>query len=117
MDLVVEVGGAGTFGKSLQAVRIGGVVAQIGVLTGVEQPVLLTPILHKMIQVKGVYVGSREDFLAMNRALETNKIRPVIDAIVPFAEAPKAFQTLEESIPLRQTRGPDMTFRVIPLFD
>ena len=97
VDLVVEVGGAGTFGKSLQAVRIGGVVAQIGVLTGVEQPVLLTPILHKMIQVKGVYVGSREDFLAMNRALETNKIRPVIDAIVPFAEAPKAFQTLEKA--------------------
>ena len=97
VDLVVEVGGAGTFAKSLQALRIGGTVAQIGILGGIEQSIQVTPILHKMIQVKGVYVGSRQNFLEMNRAIHTLGLKPVIDTVLPFGEAPKAFQTMEKA--------------------
>lgn len=97
VDLVVEVGGAGTLGKSLQAVKIGGTVAQIGVLTGVEQPLAIGPILHKQIQLKGIYVGSREHFLAMNKAMTQLKLKPVVDQVFAFAETRKAFKTMEEA--------------------
>jgi NADPH:quinone reductase-like Zn-dependent oxidoreductase len=97
VDLVVEVGGAGTLAKSLQAVRIGGTVAQIGVLTGVEQPLAIGPILHKQIQLKGIYVGSRGHFLEMNRAITQLALKPVVDTVFPFADARKAFKTMEEA--------------------
>src|SRR5262245_59043832 len=67
VDHVVEVGGAGTLGKSLRAVRLGGRISLIGVLTGGGE-VNPLPILMKNVRVQGIYVGSREMFEAMNRA-------------------------------------------------
>ncbi len=55
VDLTVEVGGAGTFQQSMAATRTGGIVTQIGVLSGREQPLTITPILHKMLQIRGIY--------------------------------------------------------------
>ena len=97
MDLTVEVGGAGTFQQSLAATRTGGVVAQIGVLAGREQPLTITPILHKMLQIRGIYVGSRQHFVEMNRAIEQTAIRPVIDRVFSFGEAQEAFKTMESA--------------------
>jgi NADPH:quinone reductase-like Zn-dependent oxidoreductase len=97
-DLVVEVGGAGTFQQSLKAVRVEGTVAQIGALSGAKQEIELTPILHKRIRVMGIYVGSKDDFAAMNRALEQNPgVKPLIDQVFPFAEAPRAFAAMESA--------------------
>ena len=96
VDLVVEVGGAGTFGKSLQAVRIGGTVAQIGVLSGIEQSIQITPLLHKQIHVRGIYVGSQAHFLDMKRAISTIGLKPVIDSVTPFANAPAAFEKMSK---------------------
>jgi NADPH:quinone reductase-like Zn-dependent oxidoreductase len=97
VDLTVEVGGAGTFQQSLAATRTGGVVAQIGVLSGREQPLTITPILHKMLQIRGIYVGSRQHFVEMNRAIEQTALRPVIDRVFPFGEAQQAFKTMESA--------------------
>src|SRR5262245_41102544 len=63
----VELGGAGTRGNSLRAVRLGGRISVIGVLTGGGE-VNPLPILMKNVRVQGIYVGSREMFEAMNRA-------------------------------------------------
>ena len=95
MDLVVEVGGAGTFQQSLRAARVAGVIAQIGVLAGVEQSLQITPILHRMLHVQGIYVGSRAHFLSMNRALTQTRLKPVVDRVYPFKEAPDAFRSME----------------------
>ena len=84
-DLIVEVGGAGTFSQSLQAVRIGGTVAQIGVLSQSDQPLPIAPLLHRQVRLHGVYVGSRAHFEAMNRAIAANHLRPVVDKIFAFA--------------------------------
>ena len=94
-DLVVEVGGAGTFSQSLKAVRIGGTIAQIGVLAKSEQPLQIAPILHKQVKIQGIYVGSRADFNAMNRAITQNRMRPVMDRIFNFSDAREAFQAME----------------------
>src|SRR5207248_2389265 len=57
VDHVVEVGGAGTLGKSLKAVRTGGQISLIGVLTGGAGQVNPLPILMKNVRVQGIYVG------------------------------------------------------------
>ena len=68
-DLVVEVGGAGTLGQSLRAVRMGGTIALIGVLAGNALELPLPLIFMQRVRVQGILVGSREGFEAMNRAI------------------------------------------------
>jgi NADPH:quinone reductase-like Zn-dependent oxidoreductase len=81
----------------MAATRIGGVIAQIGVLGGREQNLAITPILHKLLQILGIYVGSRQHFLEMNRAIEQTGLRPVIDRVFSFGEAREAFTTMENA--------------------
>lgn len=96
VDHVVEVGGVGTLEKSLQAVRIGGTVSLIGVLTGsgTMDPMA---ILRKSIRMQGIYVGSRAMFEAMNRALSLHTLRPVIDRTFAFEEARQALSYMESA--------------------
>jgi D-arabinose 1-dehydrogenase-like Zn-dependent alcohol dehydrogenase len=49
----------------------------VGVLTGNAEPVPISSILHKVARVQGIYVGSRADFLEMNRAIALTEMRPV----------------------------------------
>ena len=77
VDLVVEVGGMGTMPRSLRAIRVGGMVAQIGVLTQEGDALPLATILHKMARIQGIYVGSRKDFVEMNKAISLAQLRPV----------------------------------------
>lgn len=79
VDLVVEVGGVGTLTRSLKAARMGGTVAQIGILTG-PAPTEALPIpllLHKQLHLRGIYVGSWQDFVEMNKAISLAGLRPV----------------------------------------
>ncbi|MEM7268005.1 MAG: NAD(P)-dependent alcohol dehydrogenase [Pseudomonadota bacterium] len=94
VDRVVEVGGPGTFDKSVNAVRVGGIIGLIGILTGVAGQASPTAIMRKSVTVRGIYVGSRAMFADMNRAIEAHAIKPVIDMSVPFAEAPKAYHAM-----------------------
>ncbi|MBZ4422300.1 NAD(P)-dependent alcohol dehydrogenase [Myxococcus sp. RHSTA-1-4] len=95
VDHVVEVGGAGTFEKSLRAVRMGGTVSVIGVLSGGAGTVPLTPVLMQNLRVQGIFVGHRQGFEALNRALTLHGVRPVVDRVFPFAEARAAFEYLK----------------------
>lgn len=94
-DLVIEVGGAGTLQQSLQAVRMGGTVAQIGVLTGIKENLQITPLLHKLIKLQGIYVGSRQDFLEMNQAISLAGLKPVIDKSFCFNDMRDALTAME----------------------
>jgi NADPH:quinone reductase-like Zn-dependent oxidoreductase len=93
-DHVVEVGGAGTFNKSLKAVRIGGRIYLIGVLAG-PGTVNIMPILMKNVRVQGIHVGSREMFEAMNRAIALHQLRPVVDRVFGFGEIREALKHME----------------------
>ena len=77
VDLVVEVGGMGTLPRSLRAIRVGGTVAQVGVLAKEDEALPLGTILHKMARMQGIYVGSRKDFVEMNKAISLAELRPV----------------------------------------
>ena len=95
-DLIVEVGGAGTFSQSLQAVRYGGMVTQIGVLSQSEQPLPIPLILHRQVRIQGIYVGSKSHFEAMNRAIVATRMRPVVDQIYAFDRVQEALKSMEK---------------------
>ena len=95
VDHVVEVGGAGTLQRSVEAVRIGGRVSLIGVLTGGE--INPTPIMRKSIVLQGIYVGSRAMFDTMNAALSANGLHPVISSEFDFDSAREAYHHMESA--------------------
>ena len=94
VDLVVEVGGTGTLERSMKAVRLGGHIALIGVLTG-KGTINPMPLIMKAITLRGIYVGHRNSFTELNRFLSRYEIHPVIDTTFPFADAPEAFKYME----------------------
>ena len=96
VDHIVEVGGAGTLEKSLKAVKTGGHIAVIGILSGAGA-INPMPILMKAVKMQGIYVGSVEMFEAMNRAIVQNNIKPQIDKIFGFDEAQLAFKYMESA--------------------
>ena len=93
-DHVVEVGGAGTLQQSLEAVCYGGRVSLIGVLSGFEGMVNPWPIVARSVAVQGIYVGSREMFEAMNVFMSAKQVKPVVDKVFEFADAPAAFEQM-----------------------
>jgi NADPH:quinone reductase-like Zn-dependent oxidoreductase len=92
VDHVVEVGGAGTLSRSVEATRHGGQVHLIGVLTGGE--INPTPILRRTVTLRGIYVGSRQMFEALNRTVALHHIKPVIDRVFPFDKVTDAYRHL-----------------------
>ena len=97
VDQVIEIGGAGTFNRSLRAARMGGYIALIGNRADAAgaDPVNLTTALMKGLRIQGIFVGSREMFEAMNRAIELHQIRPVVDRAFGFDEAREALRYFE----------------------
>lgn len=92
VDLVVEVGGVGTLNESIRATRIGGSIAFIGVLGGRPGAESRLPLMVMQQQrLQGVTVGSVEDLQAMADAIAVNRMKPVVDRTLAFAEAKTAF--------------------------
>src|SRR5207253_8397301 len=94
VDIVIEVGGAGTLERSAKAVRTGGFIALIGVLAGLGS---FNPmnVLMKAITLQGIFVGSKAMFEEMNRFIAAKGIKPVVDRVFPLAQAIDALKHLE----------------------
>ncbi len=92
VDHVIEVGGAGTLAQSLKAVRPGGQIAVIGVLSGTSTELDVIPVLMRCVRLQGIFVGHRASFEAMNRALVASQIRPVVDRVFELDEARAALE-------------------------
>jgi NADPH:quinone reductase-like Zn-dependent oxidoreductase len=93
-DHVIETGGAGTFNLSAKAVALHGQINVIGVLTGLENKLDLTPILVKIARVQGIYVGSRAMLERLVTEVAARRIEPVIDQAFPFERATDAYRAL-----------------------
>ena len=101
VDLVVEVGGIATMPTSIKAIRIGGTIAQIGILSGPADlaaniPFPIPSILHKQARIQGIYVGSRKDFEEMNKAIVLTQLRPIGENF-HWSQAREALTRMEES--------------------
>ncbi|RYZ36532.1 MAG: NAD(P)-dependent alcohol dehydrogenase [Myxococcaceae bacterium] len=95
VDHVLEVGGAATLPLSVKATREGGHIALIGLLTGAPGKPDNAVTGHKQLRVVSTYVGSREMFEDMLRAMAPQKTKPVIDRVFPFEQAREALRYME----------------------
>ncbi|BEU98789.1 NAD(P)-dependent alcohol dehydrogenase (plasmid) [Acidovorax sp. DW039] len=95
VDHVIEVGGPGTLTQSIKAVRVGGHIALIGVLTGREGALPTAVLMAKQARLQGLIVGSRRDQQDYVAALEQTGIRPVIDRSFPLEQLAEAFRFQE----------------------
>jgi NADPH:quinone reductase-like Zn-dependent oxidoreductase len=95
VDRVVEVGGAGTFGASLEAVARGGEIVLIGFLTGTAAPVDFLRLKGSEATVRSISVGDRTNLETLVRAVDTAKLKPIVDRMFDFEEAPAAFSYLD----------------------
>lgn len=94
-DHILEVGGAGTMQQSLRAVRHGGEISVIGVLSGTTQDLNIIPILMHNVRVQGVFVGNREMLENMMHAMQVHALRPQVDRVFAFDEARAALEYLK----------------------
>ena len=95
VDHVVEVGGGGTLGRSIQAIGIGGKISLIGVLTGLSSDASPYGLMGKSASLHGVFVGSRSMFEKLNAAIAYNKLEPIIDRVFEFDQAADGYRHLE----------------------
>jgi NADPH:quinone reductase-like Zn-dependent oxidoreductase len=95
VDHVLEVGGKDTLPRALKALALGGQVALIGGLTGFNGQIDVGAVSGVQGTVRGIYVGSRADFEAMNAFITKHSLKPVIDKTFGFEQAPDAFKYLD----------------------
>ena len=91
---VIEVGGASSLEESLAAVRPGGTVSLIGVLSGKQAALNLLPLVMRNVRLQGVFVGHKHSFESLLTAFAATEVHPAIDSVYPLAELPRAFERL-----------------------
>jgi len=92
VDCVVETGGIATMAKSFVCVGWSGKVTLIGVLAGREGHADPHDLMFKSASLHGIGVGSRASLESLIRAIDVNRIKPVIDKVFPFSDAIDAFR-------------------------
>lgn len=95
VDMIVEVGGAGTLNQSLDAAKVGGRILVIGVLSGFSQQIAMPTLFGKNLRMIGLSVGSREMFEQMVAAIDKAGMKPVIDRTFSFDEVPQALALIK----------------------
>ncbi|TGQ71472.1 MAG: NAD(P)-dependent alcohol dehydrogenase [Mesorhizobium sp.] len=93
---ILEMVGGDNARRSLQALAADGRLSVIGLLGSMELNFPIVPFLRNRITVQGISVGHRRAFERMNQAIETLKIKPVVDKVFGFDEVPQAFEHLEK---------------------
>lgn len=94
VEHVIEIGGASTLSESLGAVRPGGTISLIGVLSGKQAALNLLPLVMRNVRLQGVFVGHKRSFEALLMAFAAAEVRPTIDSVYPLAELGAAFERL-----------------------
>jgi NADPH:quinone reductase-like Zn-dependent oxidoreductase len=94
-DHIVELGGEKTLPQSLRAIRPGGTISMIGVLSGSALSAPLGLVVTRQVRLQGITVGHRDGFEAMMRAIEQHRVRPVIDRVFAFEQLKEALAYLK----------------------
>jgi NADPH:quinone reductase-like Zn-dependent oxidoreductase len=96
-DVVVEIGGAQSLPQSLRAVRAGGTICLIGVVSGQSMELPLGPIFTRRVRLQGIRVGTPAQFESMLRAVEQHRLQPVVDRVFEFDALRPALDYLASS--------------------
>jgi len=93
-DHVVELGGAGTLPHSYQCVAEQGEIKLIGVMTLPDGDLSPYPLMFKAATLRGIFVGRRQLFVDLLKAIAQNGIEPIIDKTFAFDDAVAAYEYL-----------------------
>ena len=96
VDHVLELIGGDNLRQSIECLAAGGNILQIGFLQDSDIRMPAIPLQLRRASLRGVSVGHRRAFDDMNRAIDLYGIKPVIDRVFPFSEAPAAFAQLAQ---------------------
>jgi NADPH:quinone reductase-like Zn-dependent oxidoreductase len=94
VDVVVETVGEATFEHSMKSAKAGGRIVVSGATSGYQPRLNLRRVFALQLEVLGTSMGTPEELADLMALLARTGIRPVIDSVVPFAEARKAFELL-----------------------
>ena len=95
VDAVLETVGAATWSHSLKALRPGGRIVVAGATSGPAPPAELNRIFFQQLSVVGSTMGTRSELAALAQLCVTRGVRPIIDRVVPLADAREGFAALE----------------------
>jgi NADPH:quinone reductase-like Zn-dependent oxidoreductase len=96
VDCVVEVGGAGTLEKSIKSIAASGQISLVGGLAKDASTIDINVLRSNVFTLRYIAVGSRAQFIAMNRAISVSRLKPVIDRVFPFDDARAAYRYYED---------------------
>lgn len=96
VDHVVETGGGETFRQSLRAVRIGGMISAIGVLSGNRAELNIPVAIIQNVRIQGISPGSRAVLRDLVAAVVQHRLEPVIDRVFPLVDLRAALEHLRE---------------------
>jgi NADPH:quinone reductase-like Zn-dependent oxidoreductase len=94
-DYIVDT--VGSLREAIAAVRLGGTIAFVGLLTGMSTELDLVAFMGKSARIEAVDVGSRQMFEEMNKAIRFHEMRPVVDRVFGFSELGEALKYLSEA--------------------
>jgi NADPH:quinone reductase-like Zn-dependent oxidoreductase len=95
VDVVLEHVGEATWQTSLQAARAGGRIAVCGATTGPNPPAALHRIWWKQLTIYGSTMGTKEDFEGAYELVASGRAKPVVDSVLPLADAQAAHERME----------------------
>jgi NADPH:quinone reductase-like Zn-dependent oxidoreductase len=93
-DLVVDVVGKSTLEQSVKSLADEGTLAIVGGITGYDGAIPSSGLLKKSATARGIFVGSRADYLRMNAFMGKHKLRPLIDRVYPIEHYDQALQSM-----------------------
>lgn len=99
VDLVLDIGGAGTIENSLTAIRHGGHIAIIGYVAGIDMGITVFPLIIKCAHLHGLATGNRDSYLAMMAFIQEYNIKPQLQANYGFSDAARALAAIDEMAP------------------
>lgn len=95
VDHVIDIGGAATLGRSIEAIRFEGVVSVVGLIGGLTAELDIFQVFLKNLTIHGVETGSRAMLEEMIAYMTRHAIRPVIDSVFPIEQVQSAYRHLE----------------------
>ncbi|MGV9381370.1 zinc-binding dehydrogenase [Nonomuraea sp. NPDC003707] len=96
VDAVMETVGQATWDHSLKSLKPGGRIVVSGATSGAVPPADLNRVFFLQLSVVGSTMGTREQLGRLAVFLEQTGVRPVVDRVLPLAEARDGFAAMAE---------------------
>ncbi len=96
-DLIIDGAGGAGYARLLDTASSGGRVVSYGATAGSPEKLDLFKIFWKQLRLQGSTMGSPHDFSAMCQLVETHNLRPIVDRVLPLAEANAALACMRDS--------------------